>query len=72
MDADDLRSRFMYHPPQTPQRYAAHEDIRKECYRLALGINAAVADSREKLLAITHLEEVMFWANAALARDRRE
>ncbi len=32
-------------------------------------VNEVVPDGREKYLAFTKLEEVMFWANAGLARD---
>ena len=36
---------------------------------LAHVLNELVPDSREKSLAITHLEEVMMWSNAAIARQ---
>jgi hypothetical protein len=59
----------MYHPATTVDARRAHEDVRRECYRLAIGLNAMLPDGREKVLAMTHLEEVMFWSNAGLARD---
>jgi len=34
-----------------------------------LELNEIIPDGREKSLAITHLEEVMFWSNAGLARS---
>jgi hypothetical protein len=37
--------------------------------QLAAGINEKCPDSREKSLAITHLEETVMWANAAIARN---
>jgi hypothetical protein len=32
-------------------------------------LNELVPDSREKSLAITHLEEAVMWANAGIARE---
>lgn len=69
MSPDDLKSRFTFHPPSTEQKRRNHEYIRDECHALATTINETVPDGREKSLAITHLEEVMFWANAAIARN---
>ena len=68
MDAADLSNRFTYHPPKDdqPDRYQA---IRTAGWKLATIINDQVPDSREKSLAITHLEEVVMWANAAIARN---
>lgn len=67
MDKADLESRFNHHPP-SPEKAAAHAEIRGRCLNLANDINQALPESREKSLAITNLEQVMFWANAALAR----
>lgn len=69
IDEGDLRNRFNYHPPSTPARQADHEDIRAVCLEVAMQINWLVPDGREKSLAITKLEEAMFWANAGLARS---
>jgi len=57
----DIDHRFNYHP-------ATNEAIRAHCKAMAHVINSTVADSREKALAITKLEETMMWANAAVAR----
>jgi hypothetical protein len=67
MDKLDLENRFTYHAPKgdQPERY---QTIRSMCGSLAGYLNEAVPESREKSLAITHLEEVVFWANAAIAR----
>lgn len=68
MDAADIERRFTYHPPKEAQaaRYTLLRDIAK---RMAYDINAQCPESREKSLALTKLEEAVFWANAAIARN---
>lgn len=61
--------RFSFHAANTQAKRDAHTDVRRQCRHLAEVINSLAPDGREKSLAITHLEEVMFWGNAALARD---
>ncbi|MFF2964215.1 hypothetical protein ACFVT1_36230 [Streptomyces sp. NPDC057963] len=68
--ADDLTHRFTYHAPVTRERAAAHATMRGACAGLAATIVDMCPDGREQALAITKLEEVMFWANAAIARTR--
>lgn len=48
------------------------ETIRDMCRALAIGIDDFCPDGREKSLALTELEQVMFWANAAIAREKRK
>jgi hypothetical protein len=64
---EDLDNRFTYHAPKGDQadRYAALRDHAKG---LAEHIVDECPESREKLLALTKLEEAVFWANAAIAR----
>jgi hypothetical protein len=70
MDAGQLAHRFAYHPPSDPSIAAKHEDIRTACGVLAQYLNETIdKECREKSLAITALEEAMFWANAAVARE---
>jgi hypothetical protein len=40
--------------------------------QLADALNESLPEGREKAVVMTKLEEVMFWANAAVARDRTE
>jgi hypothetical protein len=65
---DDIENRFTYHPPSTPERVEAHEHCRQVHTTLARVLNAMLPEGREKSLAITKLEESMFWSNAAIAR----
>jgi len=67
MEPKEITNRFQYHPPDEAKKIA-HETMRSACLSLAEALNAALPEGREKSLAVTHLEEVMFWANAAIAR----
>lgn len=66
---NELVHRFGYHPPKTDAKIIAHEDTRALFCGVALEIEKTIPDGREKALAITKIEEAMFWANAAIARD---
>lgn len=69
---DNLHNRFTYHPPTGDQ---------PETYRLIRGWgldfataldDLGVPESREKSLAVTKIEEAVFWANAAIARNSHD
>lgn len=66
---DDLKHRFDFHPATTEERRDEHTSVRQACLRLAEHLDEKCPDGREKSLAITKIEEVMFWGNAALARN---
>lgn len=68
MDPQDIERRFSFHPATTEEKRVAHSTVRSECGRLAEHLDILLPEGREKALAITHLEEVMMWSNAALAR----
>lgn len=63
----DLKKRFTYHAPKEgqPQTY---EQIRDAAHSFALLLAGLCPESRERSLAFTHLEEVVMWANASIAR----
>lgn len=66
---DDIAWDFGYHPPQTPARIREHEDIRARFMDLAHEMAELLPAGREKVIVKTKLEEGMYWANAAVARQ---
>lgn len=54
--------------PVGDEQSIAMESIREGCKVLGILIDAKCSNGREKSVALTHLEDVMFWANAAIAR----
>ena len=68
MTEGQINHNFTYHAPKGDQA-ERYEKIRDEAKNLALFINHNVPESREKSLAFTHLENAVFWANAAIARN---
>ena len=59
---------FTYHAPfgDQPRRY---NGLRETAKQLAYQICAYTKPSREQSLALTNLEQAIFWANAAIARN---
>lgn len=69
--SSDIDLRFDYHAPDD-ERAELHADFRLVIKQLAEDIEALPdGPSREKALALTKLEEVMFWVNAHIARNVR-
>lgn len=68
MDHEELHARFVYYPPDDEKR-VKHESVRGRITEVAHSLNALIPDGREKSIVMTKLEEAMFWANAALARQ---
>jgi len=67
MTTEETKLRFSYHAPKEgqPEKYGL---IRENAIQFAYAIERMCPESREKSLAITKLEEVVMWANAAIAR----
>ena len=66
----EIDNRFEYHPAKGDQHGRYHHN-RQACSGLAEVILRNCPPSRERSLALTKLEEVMFWANAAIARNEQ-
>lgn len=66
--AKQIENNFTYHAPKGDQaeRYTS---LREKAKEFAVMINELCPDSREKSIAITHLEESVMQANAAIARN---
>lgn len=64
----ELDKNFTYHAPfgNQPERY---NDLRTHSKVLAVQILNQCPPSRERALALTNLEQAMFWANASIARN---
>lgn len=63
-----LKHRFDYHKPDK-QKAERHERVRKACHLAAVEVVSLTDPSWEQTLALNKLEEAMFWANAAIARE---
>lgn len=65
--SEDIENRFTYHAPLKgqPEKYTLLRDLAKT---LAGHLVALCPPSRELSLALTKLEEAIFWANAGIAR----
>jgi hypothetical protein len=63
-----IENNYTYHPPigDTAPRY---NTINNDAKELAYTILKLTPESREQSLALTALEEVRMWANAAIARN---
>jgi hypothetical protein len=63
-----LKKDFTYHPP-VPNQVPRYEKIRDYARTFAATILKDCPPSRERSLALTHLEEAVMWANASIARN---
>ena len=68
MSIEDINNRFDYHKPDPEVKGPWHQDARDNAKKMAIWIENNVPEGREKSLALTGLEQVMFWCNAAIAR----
>ena len=66
--AERLERDFTYHQPKGDQSQK-YELLRDEAKTLATNICKLCPPSREQSLALTKLEEAIFWANASIARN---
>jgi len=66
MDQKQIDNLFTYHAPFGDQA-KRYEMIRENAREIAMIINDCCPESREKALAITHLQNAIMWANASIA-----
>ncbi|MDO8159166.1 hypothetical protein FKQ51_17735 [Bacillus toyonensis] len=64
---EQIKKNFTYHPPKEGQT-ERFVDIRNQALLFATVIDCLCPNSREKSIALTKLEEAVFWANASIAR----
>ncbi|MGC5343658.1 DUF7681 family protein [Streptomyces sp. DT171] len=64
----DIEHRFAFHAATTDEKRNAHATVRAACHGLAELVDQLCPAGREQALAVTKVEEAMFWANAALSR----
>lgn len=69
MDGKTISRNFSYRGELKGDQPARYELILSAAKGLALTIQGACPDSREKSLALTKLDESVMWANAAISRD---
>lgn len=68
MDTHDLINRFGYHRA-TADSAPKHARVREVCLEAATSLNQLLPEGRDKALAMTSLQEVMHWANSAIAME---
>lgn len=63
-----IENNFKYHAPKEGQA-EIYVEIREKAKELAYLLDEKVPNGREKSLAMTQLEQAVFWANAGIARS---
>lgn len=66
----ELENRFTYHPP-TEEQVGRYSDLRRAVLDLAKQIVTNTPPSREQSIALTKLDEVMFFTSASIARNEK-
>ena len=66
-----IENDFVYHAPFGDQA-VRYENIRNAAKKLAKYFAASCPESRELSLALTNLEQAVFWANASIARNEKQ
>jgi hypothetical protein len=65
----EIEKRFTYHALKDQAQVEKCTRIRDTAKNYAYMLKEMSPSSREQSLALTHLEEVVFWSNAAIARN---
>ena len=67
-----LQDRFLIAqggPPPSEEQLAFQLELKNKIFAVAATIDTVIADSREKALALTKLEEALMWAGKAIFKD---
>jgi hypothetical protein len=70
LPAAEINHRFDLQPPRTPDVGGLMDETRASYKALATFLARELPGGREQSLALTHLEEGLFWAIAAIARNQ--
>lgn len=70
-DLDRNANNFKYHKPHDPEQGVRYDKVRQTLHVVANSLLFLCPPSRELSVALTKLEEAMFWANAAIARNEK-
>ena len=66
--ASEWNNRIKYHRPNE-SGIAAIATMREHAHNWGMGILDRVPEGREQAIALTKIEEALFWANAGIARE---
>ena len=64
----ELNRRFDFHANSRTDHADQHHDLRQAAKAFAAVIYSVVPPGREQSLALTKVEEALFWGNAGVAR----
>ena len=64
-----IENDFVYHSPKEGQPLI-YQNLRDQAKALAKTIIDSCPEGRELSIALTKLEEAIFWANAGIAREK--
>lgn len=67
MEPQEINRRLDLHPPRTNMIADKMDAVRAEFKNLAVILNNALPEGREKSLAFTHLEDTLMWAIKSIA-----
>lgn len=70
VDLERDANNFKYHPP-TAEQTERYRTIRQSGLGLVTLLRISCPPSRELSLAITKIEEAVYWGNAAIARNEK-
>lgn len=65
---EQIEKNHTYHPPKGDQA-GRYEAIRAMAKHVGINLVELCPESRELSVALTKLDEIVFWANASIARN---